>query len=117
MQAILVTADADERDILTFVLRHAGLAVSASIDLEQVTATWLERPADLIVVAGETGKGLAKDIAALRGATEVPLILLLDDVGEAPPRAPGRTAGGLCAVRSKARRRRRRVRRADAGPA
>jgi DNA-binding response OmpR family regulator len=83
MQAILVTADADERDILTFVLRHAGLAVSASIDLEQVTATWLERPADLIVVAGETGKGLAKDIAALRGATEVPLILLLDDVGEA----------------------------------
>ena len=37
MQAILVTADADERDILTFVLRHAGLSVSASIDLEQVT--------------------------------------------------------------------------------
>lgn len=82
MQAILVTADADERDILTFVLRHAGLAVSASIDLEQVTATWLERPADLIVVAGETGKGLTKDIAALRGATEVPLILLLDDISE-----------------------------------
>jgi len=82
MQAILVTADADERDILTFVLRHAGLAVSASIDLEQVTATWLERPADLIVVAGETGRGLTKDIAALRGATEVPLILLLDDISE-----------------------------------
>jgi DNA-binding response OmpR family regulator len=82
MQAILVTADPDERDILTFVLRHAGLAVSASIDLEQVTATWLERPADLIVVAGETGKGLTKDIAALRGATEVPLILLLDDISE-----------------------------------
>ena len=82
MQAILVTAEADERDILTFVLRHAGLAVSASIDLEQVTATWLERPADLIVVAGETGKGLTKDIAALRGATEVPLILLLDDISE-----------------------------------
>ena len=82
MQAILVTADPDERDILTFVLRHAGLAVSASIDLEQVTATWLERPADLIVVAGETGRGLTKDIAALRGATEVPLILLLDDISE-----------------------------------
>ena len=82
MQAILVTADSDERDILTFVLRHAGLAVSASIDLEQVTATWLERPADLIVVAGDAVKGLATDIAALRGATEVPLILLLDDVSE-----------------------------------
>jgi DNA-binding response OmpR family regulator len=99
MQAILVTADADERDILTFVLRHAGLAVSASIDLEQVTATWLERPADLIVVAGETGKGLAKDIAALRGATEVPLILLLDDVGESTHVALIRTGVDLVLMR------------------
>lgn len=99
MQAILVTADADERDILTFVLRHAGLAVSASIDLEQVTATWLERPADLIVVAGETGKGLAKDIAALRGATEVPLILLLDDVGESTHVALVRTGVDLVLMR------------------
>ena len=99
MQAILVTADADERDILTFVLRHAGLAVSASIDLEQVTATWLERPADLIVVAGETGKGLAKDIAALRGATEVPLILLLDDVGESAHVALVRTGVDLVLMR------------------
>jgi len=99
MQAILVTADADERDILTFVLRHAGLAVSASIDLEQVTATWLERPADLIVVAGETGKALAKDIAALRGATEVPLILLLDDVGESTHVALVRTGVDLVLMR------------------
>jgi len=99
MQAILVTADADERDILTFVLRHAGLAVSASIDLEQVTATWLERPADLIVVAGETGKGLAKNIAALRGATEVPLILLLDDVGESAHVALVRTGVDLVLMR------------------
>src|SRR3990172_1853118 len=48
MQAILVTADADERDILTFVLRHAGLAVSASIDLEHVTPTCLYPPAALV---------------------------------------------------------------------
>jgi DNA-binding response OmpR family regulator len=95
MQAILVSADADERDILTFVLRHAGLAVSASIDLEQVTATWLERPADLIVVAGEAGKGLTKEIAGLRGATEVPLILLLDDVSESTHVALVRTGVDL----------------------
>jgi DNA-binding response OmpR family regulator len=82
MQAILVTPDSDERDILTFVLRHAGLAVSASIDIEQVTATWLERPADLIVVAGDPGKSLLKDLAALRGVTEVPLIVLLDEASE-----------------------------------
>lgn len=82
MQAILVTSDADERDILTFVLRHAGLAISASVDVEQVTATWLERPADLIVVSAEAGKALLKDVAALRGVTEVPLLVLVDEISE-----------------------------------
>lgn len=82
MQAILVTSDTDERDILSFVLRHAGLAVSSSGDLTQVTATWLERPADLVVVAAEPGKALLRDVAALRGATEVPLIVLLDGGNE-----------------------------------
>jgi DNA-binding response OmpR family regulator len=82
MQAILITADGDERDILTFVLRHAGLAVSTSVDVAQVTATWLERPADLIVVGAEPGKNVLKDVAALRTATEVPLIVLLDGMTE-----------------------------------
>jgi DNA-binding response OmpR family regulator len=95
VQAILVTADADERDILTFVLRHAGLAVSASIDVEQVAATWLERPADLIVVSAEAGKGLLKDIAALRGVTEVPLLVLMDDVSESTHVALVRTGVDL----------------------
>jgi DNA-binding response OmpR family regulator len=82
MQAILVTADSDERDILTFVLRHAGLAVTASGDLTQVAATWLERPADLIVAGADSGKGALKDIAAVRAVTDVPLILLVDSINE-----------------------------------
>ena len=82
MQAILVTGDPDERDILTFVLRHAGLAVSSSGDLTQVSATWLERPADLIVAAVDSGKGLLKEVAALRAVTDVPLVLVLDSVNE-----------------------------------
>jgi DNA-binding response OmpR family regulator len=99
MQAILVTADADERDILTFVLRHAGLAVSTSIDVAQVTATWLERPADLIVVGAEPGKTMLKEIAALRAATEVPLIVLLDDVSESMHVALVRTGVDLVLTR------------------
>lgn len=78
MQAILVTADPDERDIYTFALRHAGLAVSADRDLAQVTATWLDRPADIIIADGRGGKPTTRDIAALRAATDVPLILMVD---------------------------------------
>jgi DNA-binding response OmpR family regulator len=42
---------------------------------------------------------LAKDIAALRGATEVPLILLLDDVGESAHVALVRTGVDLVLMR------------------
>lgn len=83
MQAILVTDDGDERDVYTFALRHAGLAVSPSGDLNQVVATWLDRPADLVVFASRAAdKGLLRDVAALRGVTDVPLILLLDSPAE-----------------------------------
>ncbi|HSR49083.1 MAG TPA: response regulator transcription factor [Anaerolineales bacterium] len=82
MQAILVAADSDDRDIYTFALRHAGLAVSSDRDLSQVTATWLERPADLIIADGNGEKPFLKELAALRSATDVPLILLVDSIAE-----------------------------------
>lgn len=82
MQAILVTADSDDRDVYAFALRHAGLAVSSDRDLAQVTATWLDRPADIIIADGRPGKPSAKEIAALRAATDVPLILMVDHLAE-----------------------------------
>ena len=51
MQAILVAHDPEEREILAFVLRHGGLAVANAPALERVAARWMQRPADLIVVA------------------------------------------------------------------
>jgi DNA-binding response OmpR family regulator len=83
MQAILVAQDPDERDVYTFSLRHAGLAVSPDDDLNKVVANWLDRPADIIVTDGRGDKSFAKLVAALRAVTDVPLIVLTDAAPEA----------------------------------
>ncbi|HET7009371.1 MAG TPA: response regulator transcription factor [Anaerolineales bacterium] len=82
MQAILVASDQDERDVLGFILRHAGLAVATSVGLPAVLATWLDRPADMIVAALGDGRALSKDIASVRAVTDVPLLVIVDPVEE-----------------------------------
>lgn len=83
MQAFLIAADSDEREVLTFVLRHAGLAVSPSGDLARILANWAELPADLIILAGGEAAEVEAQIAAVRGVTEVPLVVLVDPPAEA----------------------------------
>jgi DNA-binding response OmpR family regulator len=78
MQAILVSANPDERDILSFILKHAGLSVANSRDLHNVTSKWLERPADLIVVAGKDGRQLQNDLVELRNVTQVPCLVIVE---------------------------------------
>lgn len=78
MQAILVTRDHDERELLTFVLRHAGLAVATTQELQRVAANWLERPADVVVVSTGDSQGLEEAVAALRAVTQAPLIIIAE---------------------------------------
>lgn len=83
MQAILVTRDPEERELLTLLLRHAGLAVATTPELGRVTGRWLERPADIIVVAVEAGAWLAQEVVAVRGVTQVPLLIISERLQEA----------------------------------
>jgi DNA-binding response OmpR family regulator len=84
MQAILVAHDPEEREILTFVLRHGGLAVANAPSLERVAARWLQRPADLIVVAWDAPQAeVVAVIHAIRGVTQVPLLLVCEPLSEA----------------------------------
>lgn len=86
MQAILVSTNPDERDILSFILKHAGLAVAHGRDLHTVTQKWLEHPADLIVVAGKDGRHpphtLVNDLLELRAVTQVPCLVIAEQPGE-----------------------------------
>lgn len=82
MQAIVVANDPDEREILTFILRHAGLAVASSGDLQRVLANWLEHPADVILVSLDRHDRLVKDVADVRGVTAVPMLVIADSLPE-----------------------------------
>jgi DNA-binding response OmpR family regulator len=80
MYALLIAQNADERAILSLILQRAGVAVTAASDLERAMKSWLERPADLILlaVAGDT---LAQ-VRRIRAETEVPLVVLVEPPGE-----------------------------------
>lgn len=82
MQAILVTRDNEEREILSLILRHAGVAVATTQELHRVAANWLERPADIVVVSIGDSCGLVEAIEAVRAVTEVPLLLIIEPLEE-----------------------------------
>lgn len=82
MQAILVTRDNDEREILNLILRHTGVAVATTQELDRVAANWLERPADIIVVSIGDSCELAQSIQAVRAVTEVPLLIITEPLEE-----------------------------------
>ena len=78
MQVLLVAHNPEEREILTYILKHAGWAVGSSISLQRVADKWLERPSDLIVVAWHDGSELLGDMITLRAVTQVPLLLIVN---------------------------------------
>jgi two-component system KDP operon response regulator KdpE len=78
MQALLVARNPDEQDILSFVIKHAGLSVANGRDLSSIAQRWLERPADLIVVAANEGKTLHDGLTDLRLVTQIPCLVIVE---------------------------------------
>ena len=82
MQAFLIAGDSDEREVLTFVLRHAGLAVSPGTDLTRILTNWSELPADLILLAHDAAQPALEQVNAIRAVTEVPIIVVCEPPSE-----------------------------------
>lgn len=80
MYAMLLAQNADERAVLSLVLQRAGLAVTTAHELGRALKSWLERPADLIMLALD-GDPLAH-VRHTRAQTPVPLVLVVDPVEE-----------------------------------
>lgn len=78
MQALLVARNPDEQDILSFIIKHAGLSVANGRDLSSIAKRWLERPADLIVVAANEGKTLHDGLTDLRLVTQIPCLVIVE---------------------------------------
>jgi DNA-binding response OmpR family regulator len=81
MYAMLIAHDADERAVLSLALQRAGLAVTTAHELERAMKSWLERPADLVLVALD-GDPIAQ-VHSVRAETDVPLVIVVDAIPEA----------------------------------
>jgi DNA-binding response OmpR family regulator len=88
MYALLIAQNADERAVLSLVLQRAGVAVTTGNDLERAMRSWLDRPADLILLALSCGPGESPandpvtSVGRIRAETEVPLVIVIDETQE-----------------------------------
>jgi len=79
VEAIVISDDQDEKDILVFLLRKAGLAVASSSDLQRVLKNWSDHPADLMLLAlSEAETDPLKSLNAVRAVTQVPLVMIVN---------------------------------------
>lgn len=78
MRAIIIATDEEDREFLSYVLRHTGLSVARSAQAQLVTASLTENPVDLIVMAPGGTTAMVPDVKVLRGATQAPIIALVD---------------------------------------
>jgi DNA-binding response OmpR family regulator len=80
MYAMLLAKNVDEKAVLSLMLQRSGLAVTTAADLERAMKSWMERPADLIVLALDQDP--LSQVRTVRTATEAPMILIADRVDE-----------------------------------
>ncbi|MCS7287158.1 MAG: response regulator transcription factor [Anaerolineae bacterium] len=81
MFALLVPRDPDEGAVLALALQRADFMVIQARDLGKALKSWLERPADLILLVPPEGDPLPY-VRQIRSETGVPLVLILDPISE-----------------------------------
>jgi DNA-binding response OmpR family regulator len=82
MQAIVISENGEEREFLSYVLRHAGLAVARTSTVKLVMSSLLKQPVDLILLSAKGHTAVAEDILAIRTMSQAPLLLLHDAMTE-----------------------------------
>lgn len=82
MQMLLLTTHAEERELLNFVLRRAGMSVTLGGSLDEVVGLVQERPFDLLLVAWAGQRDLHKIAHAIRAVVQLPLLMIVDFLPE-----------------------------------
>jgi DNA-binding response OmpR family regulator len=82
MQAIVISENGEEREFLSYVLRHAGLAVARTATVKLVMSSLLKQPVDLILLSAKGHSAVADDVRAIRTTSQAPLLLLHDATTE-----------------------------------
>lgn len=76
MYAMLLAHNADDKALLSLALQRAGLAVTTANDLERAMQSWLDRPADLVLLS--LALEPMAQVRRVRAETEVPLVIITD---------------------------------------
>lgn len=82
MQAIIAAGDPEERDYLSFVLRHTGLAVARTAEARHLPSVLAEHPVDLILLAFDQQPNAVDIAAQIRVVSQAPLVLVGERVSE-----------------------------------
>lgn len=82
MQAIVISENGEEREFLSYVLRHAGLAVARTATVKMVISSLLKQPVDLILLSARSHVPVSEDVLAIRTMSQAPLLLLHDATTE-----------------------------------
>ena len=82
MQAIVISENGEEREFLSYVLRHAGLAVARTATVKMVLTSLLKQPVDLILLSAKGHTAVSEDVATIRTMSQAPLLLLHDPMTE-----------------------------------
>jgi DNA-binding response OmpR family regulator len=83
MQAIIIAGDSEDRDFLSFVLRHAGLAVARTADTQNVSSALLDHPVDLVLLVCNARTAALPEVEEIRTITQAPLLLMVERLTEA----------------------------------
>jgi len=82
MHALLISQDPDETAVLALALQRAGLTITRTRELPSNLTKEPEGPIDLIVLVTAEGSPLAY-VQNLRAQTEIPLIVIAENLDEA----------------------------------
>jgi len=82
MQAIVIANNHEDRDMLSYLLRRAGMTVASGSDLHRAVVAHVEKPVDLVLVSATPTALLVKMVESARSAIQAPLIVLVDQLTE-----------------------------------
>jgi DNA-binding response OmpR family regulator len=82
METIIISQDAQERDLISFILRQAGLKANQKTSVQSVTKSWTEAPAALLVITSSDVSNSINEIELIRGTSEVPIIMIAEAISD-----------------------------------
>ena len=83
MNAMIIAANEEEREFLSWAVRQTGLTILRGSDIEQIQKSLYEKPVDVIVYAVEHLSRKDEAIKSLRYASQAPIIVIADWASEA----------------------------------